>query len=264
MKKKYLEDSTEDYSYVDQVVRSLYGCSDEQLLKELEEAEQNPPPVDFEIYPDEFDRIWEDIQEERRENQEKKTGKVRRFTWKRVVAIAAAACLMVGSTCLVAWGTKTYFYRERSRGGVKGDVVFNNDMAVQDAGNVEEAYHKIQKELGIEPLKIGYMPSELKFSELKIGNDYAVIDFDCNKNKFYMIYKTGVRESSMNYQSDGEAYRTVENKWIGQTVKIRKEKTETGNIRFEANIVDGSNVYICLGDIDEKDYIKIVENLFYF
>ena len=68
----------------------------------------------------------------------------------------------------------------------------------------------------------------------------------------------------MNYQSDGEAYRTVENKWIGQTVKIRKEKTEAGNIRFEANIVDGSNVYICVGDIDEKDYIKIVENIFYF
>ena len=263
MKKKYLEDSTEDYSYVDQVVRSLYGCSDEQLLKELEEAEQNSPPVDFEIYPDEFDRIWEDIQEERRENQEKKTGKVRRFTWKRAVAIAAAACLMVGSTCLVAWGTKTYFYRERSRGGVKGDVVFNNDMAIKDVANVEAAYLKIQKELGIEPLKIGYMPSDLRFTELKIGNDYAIIEFDCDEKKFYMIYKIGLTESSMNYQSDGNTYRTIENKWIGRTIKIRKENIETENVRFEANIVNDSNIYICLGNINESDYVKIVENLFY-
>ena len=177
MKKKYLEDSTEDYSYVDQVVRSLYGCSDEQLLKELEEAEQNPPPVDFEIYPDEFDRIWEDIQEERRENQEKKTGKVRRFTWKRAVAIAAAACLMVGSTCLVAWGTKTYFYRERSRGGVKGDIVFNNDMVVESVANVEEAYEKIQEELEIKPLKSQYIPADMRFSELNIGTMIDILFF---------------------------------------------------------------------------------------
>ena len=262
MKKKYLEDSTEDYSYVDQVVRSLYGCSDEQLLKELEEAEQNPPPVDFEIYPDEFDRIWEDIQEERRENQEKKTGKVRRFTWKRAVAIAAAACLMVGSTCLVAWGTKTYFYRERSRGGVKGDIVFNNDMALEDVANVDEAYATIQKKLDIDPLKLGYKPSDLVFSNLKVGNDYAIMEFTSGKERVYIIHKVGLIESSMNYQSDGKQYTEVKNKWLGQNIEIRKEEHGIDNIRYEANIVYGSNVYVCLGNIDESEFIKIVKNLF--
>lgn len=263
MKKKYLEDSTEDYSYVDQVVRSLYGCSDEQLLKELEEAEQNPPPVDFEIYPDEFDRIWEDIQEERRENQEKKTGKVRRFTWKRAVAIAAAACLMVGSTCLVAWGTKTYFYRERSRGGVKGDVVFNNDMAVQVVNGEEEAYTRIQERLGISPLRLGYMPENLEFSNLKIGNDYATLEFNYNNKKFYIIYRGGVKESSMNYRSDGEIYKVIENKYLDQTIYIRKEEFEAKNSRFEANITNENSVCVCLGDIEENEYLKIVENLTY-
>lgn len=263
MKKKYLEDSTEDYSYVDQVVRSLYGCSDEQLLKELEEAEQNPPPVDFEIYPDEFDRIWEDIQEERRENQEKKTGKVRRFTWKRAVAIAAAACLMVGSTCLVAWGTKTYFYRERSRGGVKGDVVFNNDMAMQSVNGENEAYNRIKEKLDMEPLKLGYKPRDLNFTNLKIGNSYAVMEFDRGEDKLYMIYKVGLIESSMNYQSDGEAYIDVQNKWIGQNIEVRKEEHGETNIRYEADVVYESNVCVCQGNIEEDEFIEIIENLFY-
>lgn len=263
MKKKYLEDSTEDYSYVDQVVRSLYGCSDEQLLKELEEAEQNPPPVDFEIYPDEFDRIWEDIQEERRENQEKKTGKVRRFTWKRAVAIAAAACLMVGSTCLVAWGTKTYFYRERSRGGVKGDIVFNNDMAIKDINGEEKAYIKIQKELDIDPLKIGYMPSNMRFSELKIGKGYAVIEFDCDEKKFYMLYLKERAESSINYQSDSMYYEDIRNKWLGQNIKISKEEYEQGKFRFEASIISEGTANVCIGTIDEKEFLKIIENLYY-
>ena len=263
MKKKYLEDSTEDYSYVDQVVRSLYGCSDEQLLKELEEAEQNPPPVDFEIYPDEFDRIWEDIQEERRENQEKKTGKVRRFTWKRAVAIAAAACLMVGSTCLVAWGTKTYFYRERSRGGVKGDVVFNNDMAVKDINGEEKAYVKIQEALGIEPLKLGYMPQGLRFSELKIGNGNATIEFDCNGNNFYMLYLKDKVEASVSYQSDGEYYTSIKNKWVQQDIEIHKEECGLNENRFEAIIMGKGAAYICFGNIEEEEFIKTVENLFY-
>ena len=263
MKKKYLEDSTEDYSYVDQVVRSLYGCSDEQLLKELEEAEQNPPPVDFEIYPDEFDRIWEDIQEERRENQEKKTGKVRRFTWKRAVAIAAAACLMVGSTCLVAWGTKTYFYRERSRGGVTRNIVFNNDMAIETINGEEKAYIKIHEKLGIEPLKLGYMPSDLRFAELKIGNGNATIEFDCGEKKFYVIYLKDKIEASVSYQSDGEYYKTIKNKWIGQYVEIRKEECGVDNSRFEAIIVDNGAAYICLGNIEEEEFTKTVQNLFY-
>ena len=263
MKKKYLEDSTEDYSYVDQVVRSLYGCSDEQLLKELEEAEQNPPPVDFEIYPDEFDRIWEDIQEERRENQEKKTGKVRRFTWKRVVAIAAAACLMVGSTCLVAWGTKTYFYRERSRGGVKGDIVFNNDMVIETVVDEEQAYDEIRNELDIIPLKLGYMPDDFKFSGLKIGNGYAVMEFECGGKKFYILYLKERTESSINYQSDGEYYKNIENKWINQEIEVFQEKHGESNIRFEANIVRDGTASVCLGTIAENEFKKIVENLYY-
>ena len=263
MKKKYLEDSTEDYSYVDQVVRSLYGCSDEQLLKELEEAEQNPPPVDFEIYPDEFDRIWEDIQEERRENQEKKTGKVRRFTWKRAVAIAAAACLMVGSTCLVAWGTKTYFYRERSRGGVKGDIVFNNDMVIEDVSSMEEAYMKIEEEMEINPLKFAYIPRNFRFSNLKIGNGYAVIEFIYNDKNLYMLYLKEKVESSINYQSDGLYYKNINNKWIRQNVDIFKEEYEKDKFRFEANIVREGIANVCIGTIDEEEFLKIIENLYY-
>lgn len=263
MKKKYLEDSTEDYSYVDQVVRSLYGCSDEQLLKELEEAEQNPPPVDFEIYPDEFDRIWEDIQEERRENQEKKTGKVRRFTWKRAVAIAAAACLMVGSTCLVAWGTKTYFYRERSRGGVKGDIVFNNDMVVHTVTNEEDAYVQVQENLELKPLRFGYVPDGFRFLKLKIDGGYAMLEFEQNGNKFYMLYLKDNAESSINYQSDSVYYKKVKNKWLGQDIKIFKEEHGEDNIRFETTIVSEGNAIICFGTIAEEEFIKTVESLCY-
>ena len=249
MKSKYLEDSAEDYGYVDQVVQKLYGCSDEQLLKELEEAKKNPPPVDFEVYPDEFNRIWEDIQAERQESQKGKRGKVRRFSWRRAAAIAVAACLMTGSACLVAWGTKTYFYRERSRGGIKGDIVFNNDLAIQEVNGEEEAYEVIEKELGIKP---------------SIAKGNAILKFDFQDNIFYVACVSNDESTSVNYKSDAQIYKKVRNKWLAEDLDIRKEITEKATIKYETQIIDRNVVYEVVGELPEEEFSKIVENLYKF
>ena len=259
MKSKYLEDSAEDYGYVDQVVQKLYGCSDEQLLKELEEAKKNPPPVDFEVYPDEFNRIWEDIQAERQESQKGKRGKVRRFSWRRAAAIAVAACLMTGSACLVAWGTKTYFYRERSRGGIKGDIVFNNDMVDRTVNGEEEAYQAISDQLGIEPIGLSYTPKELTFSKLLRTKGTAILEFQST----YMIYQSNGIETSINHQSDSEVCQTVENKWTGHTIKMRKEVTEKGTMKYEAQFIDQNVLYEIVGELPEEEFTEILKGLNY-
>ena len=264
MKSKYLEDSAEDYGYVDQVVQKLYGCSDEQLLKELEEAKKNPPPVDFEVYPDEFNRIWEDIQAERQESQKGKRGKVRRFSWRRAAAIAVAACLMTGSACLVAWGTKTYFYRERSRGGIKGDIVFNNDLAIQEVNGEEEAYEVIEKELGIKPVKLGYMPNGMILSDLSIVKGTAILKFQHQSNLLYLACISNDEETSLNYQSDAQVYKRVRNAWLGEEVGIRREITKDGVIKYEAQLVDQNVVYEVVGELPEEEFLKIVERLYKF
>ena len=246
MKSKYLEDSAEDYGYVDQVVQKLYGCSDEQLLKELEEAKKNPPPVDFEVYPDEFNRIWEDIQAERQESQKGKRGKVRRFSWRRAAAIAVAACLMTGSACLVAWGTKTYFYRERSRGGIKGDIVFNNDLAIQEVNGE------------------GYMPYGMVFSDLSIAKGNAILKFDFQDNIFYVACVSNDESTSVNYKSDAQIYKKVRNKWLAEDLDIRKEITEKATIKYETQIIDRNVVYEVVGELPEEEFSKIVENLYKF
>ena len=264
MKSKYLEDSAEDYGYVDQVVQKLYGCSDEQLLKELEEAKKNPPPVDFEVYPDEFNRIWEDIQAERQESQKGKRGKVRRFSWRRAAAIAVAACLMTGSACLVAWGTKTYFYRERSRGGIKGDIVFNNDLAIQEVNGEEEAYEVIEKELGIKPVKLGYIPSDMVFSNLTIPNHTSVIEFEYEGEILYLTCVSSSSETSINIKSDGLKYRDIYNKWLAKEIEVRKEITEKGTIKYEASFADQDIVCGLRGELPEDEFIYILEDLHRF
>ena len=112
-------------------------------------------------------------------------------------------------------------------------------------------------------MRAAYLPTDLEFSRLKLGSNYAVLEFNIKEKKFYIIQRKGTKESSINYQSDSQNYITVKNKWLGQTIMIRKEETQMGGIRFETNIANENNVCICLGDIDEDEFRKIIENLSY-
>ena len=59
------KDMIED-NEIDHLLQQLYGFSDEQLLRDFKEMEaDNTPRPELEPFPDEFDRIWEDIQAER-------------------------------------------------------------------------------------------------------------------------------------------------------------------------------------------------------
>ena len=56
------KDMIED-NEIDHLLQQLYGFSDEQLLRDFKEMEaDNTPRPELEPFPDEFDRIWEDIQ----------------------------------------------------------------------------------------------------------------------------------------------------------------------------------------------------------
>ena len=58
------KDMIED-NEIDHLLQQLYGFSDEQLLRDFKEMEaDNTPRPELEPFPDEFDRIWEDIQAE--------------------------------------------------------------------------------------------------------------------------------------------------------------------------------------------------------
>ena len=71
--------------------------------------------------------------------------------------------LTVGG-CFVAMGTKSYFYRDGRR--VSNGVVYNNDSNALTVRDEEEAYAKIAQELGMQTLKLGYMPEEMYFQSV--------------------------------------------------------------------------------------------------
>ena len=114
-------------------LKEAYGYSDEQLRKEMEEAEQSLNDSDF---PGAEERIYQKIME--REAAEKKaanTGagtnapdrkKAVRLGKKRVFLVAILAAAFVGLLGLTAVGEKSYFFRMREAARKMEEKHFSN------------------------------------------------------------------------------------------------------------------------------------------
>lgn len=271
------KDMIED-NEIDHLLQQLYGFSDEQLLRDFKEMEaDNTPRPELEPFPDEFDRIWEDIQAERaarlaeegKEVQPKEAATVtqtprrRKLKWKRLAAVGLAACFLTLGFCFVAVGKKSYFYRERNRSGIKHDIVYNNDAFDQQINSEEMVYTRVEEELGIPALKLGYIPNGMKYSGSRIEEGGASIEFEYNGHKVYLLYSKDEKEASRNYKSDGADYKYITNKWLNKKLDVSSEIVQSGETNFEVQFTENGVTYSFWGIIPEDEFTKIVERFIF-
>ncbi len=263
----YKRDSEQDNS-MDCPIWGTDDISDEELLKEFEAVKHMAVPLPIPSpSPDEFEKIWTRIQEERAESknvpesdQPEHPKVIRpRFGWKRLAAIGLIACLVAGSGCMVAMGTKSYFYREKQLGDGQG--IFVNDSFIAEVNGEDEAYKTIEQELGIRPLRLGYVPDGLEFNKMELDDGYADMKFlygDCN---IYIIQSKYKAETSYNYGTDMKNNSTVYNKWIGLDLVVKEETLTDGQRRYETSIIHNGAYYRIWGTINKDEFLKIVERL---
>lgn len=270
----YNKDSEQD-KFIDNLLQEISGYSDQDLLDEFEAAcNLNVPQLSSEPSPDEFEKIWARIQEERAEaeNSDERTEPADsrhnkiikgRFGWKRLAAIGLIACLMAGGGCMVAMGTKSYFYRERKDTLAGDGVIFNNDMNKVAVNGEEEAYALIQGDLNIKPLKFGYVPEDMEFSKVMLGDGAVYIEFLCGDKQIYLIQSKYDKGASYYYKSDfkTEEKKEIYNKWLGQNFTIRKEIQLDGTATYDTAVVMDGACYRLIGMVEEDIFQKLVNNL---
>ena len=263
----YKRDSEQDNS-MDCPIWGTDDISDEELLKEFEAVKNMAVPLPIPSpSPDEFEKIWARIQEERAElknvpeSDQPEHPKVikPRFGWKRLAAVGLIACLVAGSGCMVAMGTKSYFYRERVRD--ENNVVFNNDSNMSDVNGEDEAYIEIKEKAGIRPLKLGYIPPEMTFLDVETTEGFAELRFLYEDECIYFIQSKFEQKVSFDYKTDAEAKQIVHNKWLNKDIKILQETVGTGEIKYGAEVIIEGNYYRILGFSGEEEFVKLVERL---
>lgn len=253
-------DSSTDCS-VDRKLQEIFGLTDEQLLTVFEAAEKDTSDLPIPAPPEnEFETIWSRIQEDTAEPQEKKAKIIKvRFNWKRLAAVGLIACLMAGGCCFVALGRKSYFYRERVLGG--GTDVLINDEYRGDVNGEEEAYEVIEKELGITPLRLGYMPPEMKFRDFELRDGYAKIGFQYGDQIIYFIQSKYEKAVSYQIDTDSSYENSVYNRWLNQKLKIEKELVSDGSERYAVSFIYGGSYYRFVGGTGENEFIETIKRI---
>lgn len=267
-------------------LQTAYGATDEQLLKELEEAEAS---LDASEFPGAEERMFRRFMEMEREEREKENlsedaaqdnmtvpgmdtagggmgadgtdknkKKIRRLGKKKVFLVAALVAVFVGALGVTAVGEKNYFFRGY-------DLILDNDNNKMDMSELERAYKKIEEESDVKLLKLGYIPSDLLLENLVISQDRVILQFSYRGNKVYFVQGCSINTTSLTAKSD-RMFRTeiVKNEWMNQDVEIRENQLENGDIEYEAQFYYENAYYMLSGKMDKEDFISIIKNVNYF
>lgn len=272
-------------------LQTAYGATDEQLLKELEEAEAS---LDASEFPGAEERMFRRFMEMEREEREKENlsedaaqdnmtvpgmdtagggmgadgtdknkKKIRRLGKKKVFLVAALVAVFVGALGVTAVGEKNYFFRERSKNAK--DFTFNNDKNKVEMSSLEEAYKDVKRNLNIKILKLGYTPSDFEIVDINSSQGRAIFKFEYCGNKIYFVQGERMDASSVSTASDRtKIVEEIHNDWINKTIKIKENELENGKKEYETEIYDDKAYYYLSGIIELDEYIKIVENLNYY
>lgn len=272
-------------------IQDAYGCSDEQLEKELVELEKSLSESDFPGIEDRLmfrlmARIAEeeeasadvpkemevDLKPDEDEESEpspvlkavesaKGEKKVVRVGKKKVLLVAALAAAFVGVLGVTAIGGKSYFFKgdEKEKG-----IVFDSGKNISDVSSLEAAYQEIAKDFGERILTLNYLPENTKFVDLNLEGNKATIKLEYNGNYLYFIQWKRDAESSINMESDREKSGFVDNKWLNQEIQYSENLLENGEIEFEAQIESQSIVSWIFGKSEREEFEKILEKIYFY
>ena len=256
-------DGTAAEHSVDRQLREMFGFTDEMLLAEFEAAEKDTTELPIPAPPkDEFETIWSRIQAEADRTSEKEPKIIRiRFNWKRIAAIGLIACMMAGAGCFVALGRKSYFYRERILGGDANDRVLVNDEYIGEINGEEEAYKIIEEELGIEPLKLRYVPSGMRFLDFDIHGGYAKLRFQYEDQIVNFVQSKYENEASLKSETDKKNGFVATNKWLNSKLTVTQESLTDGSTSYSTSLILGGAYYSIWGVMDKSEYLEMITRL---
>lgn len=253
---------------LDQLLRESFGMDDKTLLERFQRAQieiddsQIPPEPE-----DGFERLLEKIEPRytRDNTPEKKFRKIRRLKPIFKVAMVAGVVVMILLATTITAGAKKYFvYRKTVRPSIRNDVVLDNDRNSDEKGRLDEAYEEIEKKLGINTVRMSYIPPDLKYIKTVINGQTATLFFENGGNTFSSVQHFRDSENSANIISDRteRECENVNNKWLNQDIEIEKRTADNGAIEYSAGIIIEDSFYYFTGIMEKDEFIAIIKGLY--
>lgn len=283
---------------ISECLREAFGYSDDQLLKQLDQANETFKDVNFTGAEDRLMKrflarkaeleketasqtptlvpqnesaniqIAEELPKKtvtvisEAEEKKKNEKKVIRFGKKKVLATAALVAVIAGMLGGTAIGRKSYFFRHSEK--ISNTIVVDNDNNKAEVSKLENAYADIADKYEDATLKLKYYPQNMHYESHQIYKDEAQINFIYGDKTFTVYMIKNDESTSVNFESDRKNKKTIFNKWLNKDIVYSENVLEDKKTEYEATIVVNHVVYYIIGTMPENEFEKILKNLIYF
>ena len=181
----------------------------------------------------------------------------------KVALIAAVLMAMVLGMGMTARARKRYTYNITERNLLGVDIIYNKGNILSQEDILEDAYQRIQEELGISVLRLAYIPEDMLLDKINITKNRATLVFEYKGKYIYFIQQLRLEGSSFNTISDRKTYKTVRNEWLDKNISLEKNAIDNKEYEFQAQIMNLDSYYSIEGIMPEKEFEQIVENVYF-
>lgn len=262
----------------ERLLQEAFGVSEDQLLKDFilaqTEVKDSDIPPESE---DGFERLMakleaevgtspESEKESSSENIVKlheEARKPRRLkTIVKVSVAAAAIAVMVVAMGISAGAKREYRYVVRERDSVRSDIVLNNVDTIQIEDELEKAYTEIAEKTKIQAIRFAYIPEKMHYIKTDITSTRVVMYFEYGKYKVKIIQQFRDNGNSTNIISDRKKAMKVHNDLLNEDINIQQAKIDSGEMEYSSIVIKGAAYYQISGIMPQKEFKKIVENMY--
>ena len=204
----------------------------------------------------------EPLEPEKKQDEKQNKKKIVRFGKKKALATAALVAVIAGMLGGTAIGKKSYFFRKSDT--VIPRLVLDNAKNKVQSSKVEAVYQKIEKVMGVKPLKLGYYPLNLEFVDAEITADKAKLRFTYNDRIITFIQEKKIKEVSIALESDRRNRYELYNEWMQRDIEYCDNLLPDGQEEFEMLITIDNIYYYFSGMMPREEYETILKNLNFF
>lgn len=243
----------------------------DQKIREREKRSEDTKRTDAYAKLSEEDREALRLGREMLKNQseEKKIYTIRRKkrNIRRIVALAAVLILVmaVGMTSFGGPERMLQFVKSSVGGRQVSKVNSSDKNKIIEEEDEELAYEKIADEFGIEPVRIIWRPTNMKFKKMELDSEIQVaeLDFQYNGKKVEYFVSASYGEVSWGYDNEDKKIE----QYLCKQVKIADievtgyETPETERNRYVAEFEYKKLYYSLSGELTKEEIENILKNL---
>lgn len=215
--------------------------------------------------------LFNKIQEYEYDKRIKKTVYRGRKKRRLFLALAAVIILVCGSV-ITGTGSKSYWkvLWDRVEGDEEMSVINVEEMDSQEAEDLDEVqvFNEIRQEIGISPVRLGYMPKGMVFEGYEIDKEQnrAIIFYKYNDQIIrYSMYMNDADSSHGQTDIDILIDEYKINAMANISINIKEYEVINEKIkRYEAEFEYMDAQYKLIGMMQKEEFDKIIKNLFFY